>query len=215
MNQTPGTPKRVPRTGAPGGDVPGGDVPGGDVPGAGPRNTGAASGAPSGPGGSGASGGASRGTRSRETASPATAAGRAAKADPRAAEAASGPAPKSAAEPAPVAEQGPQTEAGHGGNAAETGGLAERIADAVTACPGVASLKGGVVATHLPGRTVAGVSVGEGQVRVAVVARYGPPLAEIAGQIRASVTPLAPGMPIHVHIQDVRLPREGGRPSDA
>ncbi|MEV7966079.1 hypothetical protein AB0O34_08855 [Sphaerisporangium sp. NPDC088356] len=84
--------------------------------------------------------------------------------------------------------------------------LADRVAQAVTACPDVASLGGGPVATYLSGRTVAGVAVRETEVEVAVVVRYGRPLAEIAAEVRDAVGPLAPGLPIHVRITDIGAP---------
>ncbi|MEU8269064.1 hypothetical protein AB0B89_18085 [Sphaerisporangium sp. NPDC049002] len=89
--------------------------------------------------------------------------------------------------------------------------LADRVADAVRACPDVASLAGGPVATYLSGRTVPGVAVRETEVEVAVVVRYGRPLAEIAAEVRDAVGPLAPGLPIHVRITDIGEP---GKPRD-
>ncbi|MEO3813694.1 hypothetical protein ABGB17_32260 [Sphaerisporangium sp. B11E5] len=92
------------------------------------------------------------------------------------------------------------------------GELAERIARAVRGCPGVAGLAGGPVATHLPGRAVHGVSVREHEVRVAVVAEYGRPLAEVAAGVRDAVEPLMPGEPVDVSVEDVRLPSRPGSP---
>ncbi|MFC4535044.1 hypothetical protein [Sphaerisporangium dianthi] len=85
-------------------------------------------------------------------------------------------------------------------------GLADRVARAVQGCPDVASLAGGPVATYLAGRTVAGVAVRDTEVEVAVVARYGRPLAEIAAEVRAAVEPLVPGLPVHIRIDDIALP---------
>ncbi|WP_131745301.1 hypothetical protein [Frankia sp. Cppng1_Ct_nod] len=69
------------------------------------------------------------------------------------------------------------------------------IADAVAGCPAVAALSpgpSGDVATHIPGRRVVGVRTAPAGVAIHVVARFGPTMAEIAGQIRAAVTAVAP-----------------------
>lgn len=83
---------------------------------------------------------------------------------------------------------------------------ADAIAAAVLACPGVASLYGGPLnefAAYLPGRTVAGVRLAEDRVEVHVVARYGTVLPAVAGEVRAAVVPLAAGLPVEVHIDDL------------
>lgn len=87
--------------------------------------------------------------------------------------------------------------------------LADRIAAAVTSCPGVAALTelpGIPVATYLPGWIVSGVAIRPGQVEVCVVARYGPPLPQIAEQVRQAVAALAPGRAVDVVIGDITLP---------
>ncbi|WP_248964414.1 hypothetical protein [Sphaerisporangium perillae] len=84
--------------------------------------------------------------------------------------------------------------------------LVDRIAQAVEHCPDVVSLAKGPVATYLSGRTVPGVAVRDTEVEVAVVARYGRPLAGVAAEVRAAVEPLVPGLPIHVRIEDIALP---------
>jgi hypothetical protein len=101
---------------------------------------------------------------------------------------------------------------------AEVAELADRIVRAVTGCPAVAGLAdvpGGPVATYLTGRVVSGVAVRPGEVEVSVVARSGPPLLEVAAQVRQAVTPLVPGRAVHVVIGDITLrgPEEsaGGR----
>lgn len=83
--------------------------------------------------------------------------------------------------------------------------LADRIASAVAGCPGVAALATGPLATYLPGRTVAGVAIRDTDVQIAVIARYGPPLSEVAAQVRAAVAPLVPGLRLDVHIDDIQL----------
>ena len=74
----------------------------------------------------------------------------------------------------------------------EVAELADRIAATVTRCPDVAGLTqnpGTPVATYLPGRTVSGVAVWLAEVEICVVARYGPPLAQVAAQVRQAVGP--------------------------
>ena len=88
--------------------------------------------------------------------------------------------------------------------------LADRIAAAVTRCPGVARLTqipDMPVATYLPGRTVSGVAVRPAEVEICVVARYGPPLPQIAAQVRQAVEPLVPGRVVDVVIGDIAPPR--------
>jgi hypothetical protein len=92
---------------------------------------------------------------------------------------------------------------------AEVAALADRIAAAVTGCPDVAGLTqnpGVPVATYLPGRTVSGVAVRPAQAEVCVVARYGPPLARVAAQVREAVEPLVPGRVVDVMIGDITPP---------
>jgi len=102
---------------------------------------------------------------------------------------------------------------------AEGAELADQIVAAVTSCPGVAGLTqipGIPVATYLPGRTVSGVAVRAGEVEVCVVARYGPPLPQIAEQVRQAVAPLVPDRVVDVVIADIALPgaepERAGRP---
>jgi hypothetical protein len=62
---------------------------------------------------------------------------------------------------------------------------ADQISAAVLACPDVAGMSAGAfgeIRSYLPGRTVPGVRLGDESVEVHVVARYGPPLPEVAGQ---------------------------------
>ncbi|MGB6455774.1 MAG: hypothetical protein WBH47_14955 [Streptosporangiaceae bacterium] len=83
--------------------------------------------------------------------------------------------------------------------------LADRIAAAVAACPLVAGLADGPVATYLPGRIVPGVAVREHLVVIAVVVRYGP-LADAARQVHAAASRVAPGFAVEVRIEDLQLP---------
>jgi uncharacterized alkaline shock family protein YloU len=88
--------------------------------------------------------------------------------------------------------------------------LADRIAAAVTRCPDVAGLTqvpDMPVATYLPGRTVSGVAVRPADVEISVVARYGPPLPQVAAQVRQAVEPLVPGRVVEVVIADITSPQ--------
>ena len=88
----------------------------------------------------------------------------------------------------------------------EVAELADRIAATVTKCPDVAGLTqnpGFPVATYLPGRTVAGVAVRPSEIEICVVARYGPPLTQVAAQVRQAVEPLVPGRVVDVVIGDI------------
>ena len=88
--------------------------------------------------------------------------------------------------------------------------LADRIAAAVTGCPDVAGLTqipGTPVATYLPGRTMSGVAVRPAEVEICVVARYGPPLPQVAAQVRQAVEPLVPGRVVDVVIADITSPQ--------
>jgi hypothetical protein len=90
----------------------------------------------------------------------------------------------------------------------EVGELADRIAATATGCPDVAGLTqnpGIPVATYLRGRTVSGVAVRPAEVEICVVARYGPPLAQVAAQVRRAVAPLVPGRVVDVVIGDIAL----------
>ncbi len=85
---------------------------------------------------------------------------------------------------------------------------ADAIAAAALACPGVAGLHGGPLnefAAYLPGRTVAGVCLGEERIEVHVVARYGAVLPALAERVRTAVTPVAAGRPVEVHIDDLEI----------
>jgi hypothetical protein len=89
--------------------------------------------------------------------------------------------------------------------------LADRVAAAVRECSTIARLAAGPVATHLPGRLVRGVAVRGGEVKVAVVARYGPPLPRVAADVRAAARQVDPGLRVEVLIEDIELPAAGTR----
>lgn len=87
----------------------------------------------------------------------------------------------------------------------------DTVAEAVVGCPAVARLSGGrsrEIATYLPGRSVTGVKVQSDSILVHVVGRYGFSVDEIARQVRTAVTALAPGLPVHVGVDDLELAEE-------
>ena len=91
------------------------------------------------------------------------------------------------------------------GRTAADAATADAIAAAVAACPAVVSLAGGgpgLIATYLPGRRVDGVRLAPDRVAVSVVGLEGIPVAVLADQVRAAVGPLAPGLPVDVHVAD-------------
>lgn len=87
---------------------------------------------------------------------------------------------------------------------------ADAVAEAALGCPCVLSLATqgpALLATHLPGRRVVGVSIREDACEVGVVLRLdGRPLPELAEEVRRAVEPVAGGRPVHVTITDVVLP---------
>ena len=87
-------------------------------------------------------------------------------------------------------------------------------------CPHVQELSAGpfgVVATYLPGRRIPGVVIradrsGAPVVEVHVVARYGPPVPEVAAEVRAAVAGVAgPRRSVTVVVDDLAVPgRDAG-----
>ncbi len=101
---------------------------------------------------------------------------------------------------------------------AAVGADADRIREAVLACPDVVGLFGGAfgeIRSYLPGRSVAGVRVDEERVQVHVVARYGPPLTEVATQIGSALAPLLADRPLRVVVEDIVVPGEAAEPDGA
>ncbi|WP_218616127.1 hypothetical protein [Pseudonocardia abyssalis] len=86
---------------------------------------------------------------------------------------------------------------------------ARAVAAAVAAHPGVARLDGGpwgTVTSHLPGRArVDGVRLGVGaeSVEIAVVARLGVPLPQLADELAAAVRGVLGPVPVDVTFSDV------------
>lgn len=95
--------------------------------------------------------------------------------------------------------------------------LADEIAAAVLAVPGVAGLHAGTfgeVATYLPGRRVTGVRVRPDVTEVHVVLSWGAPVLPTADAIRAAVAPLA-ATRVDVTVQDVVTLDEKAAPAKA
>ena len=92
-----------------------------------------------------------------------------------------------------------------------TGDRADRAAEvaaAVLGHPSVARLDGGpfgTVASHLPGRRVVGVRIGDGDepVELAVVVRLGTPLPQLAEELAGLVRGLIGPVPVEVTFADV------------
>jgi hypothetical protein len=85
----------------------------------------------------------------------------------------------------------------------------DAVAAAVRDCGGVSGLHGGrygEVATYLPGRTVPGVVVGGGRVRVQVRSRWGVEAPLLAAQITTALAPLTGHHPVDVLIADIDDP---------
>ena len=85
----------------------------------------------------------------------------------------------------------------------------DAVAVAVRACAGVSGLDGGQfgeVATYLPGRTVQGVVVGGGRVRVQVRSRWGVEAPLLAALITMGLGPLTGRRPVDVVIADIDDP---------
>jgi hypothetical protein len=83
---------------------------------------------------------------------------------------------------------------------------ADEMAERVRNCPDVARLSGGPfgsVATYLPGARLPGVALRDHEVEIAVVARQGRPLPEIAEEVREAVGGLVGDRPVHVIIDDL------------
>jgi voltage-gated potassium channel Kch len=88
------------------------------------------------------------------------------------------------------------------------GETVEAIAAAVLASPAVARLHGGrfnTVASYLPGRRVVGVAVTPSEITVGVVGHYPNTVAQIAGQVRAAVAAVVPGVAVTVAVEDMDI----------
>ncbi|WP_416953399.1 hypothetical protein ACNKF0_15150 [Nocardioides sp. T5] len=89
--------------------------------------------------------------------------------------------------------------------------LADRVASAVLAVPGVHDLHGGVlgeVATYLPGRRVTGVRLRDGDTQVHLVLSWGAPITATTDEVRSRVAEIVPGT-VHVAVEDIAAPGAG------
>lgn len=89
--------------------------------------------------------------------------------------------------------------------------LAEQVAAAVLAQPGVAGLHGGVfgaVATYLPGRRLTGVRIGDGDepVELGVVLHLDRPIPDVVRALRRTVSAMCGGAAVDIVVADVALP---------
>lgn len=92
--------------------------------------------------------------------------------------------------------------------------LADRVAAAIVAVPGVARMHSGTfgeVATYLPGRKVVGVRLRDDVTEVHVALVWGVDVMATADAVRAAVQPVT-GTPVDVCVQDV-LPEAGPEPA--
>ena len=90
----------------------------------------------------------------------------------------------------------------------------DELAARAASCGSVARLSPGPVgevATYLPGRRVPGVRVRDDGIEIHVVGRWGVRVADIAADVRAAIRPIAPGVPVDVHMDDVDVPSDGER----
>jgi hypothetical protein len=86
----------------------------------------------------------------------------------------------------------------------------DAVAAVVAGCAGVSGLDGGQygeVTTYLAGRTVPGVAVGDGRVRVQVRAAWDTEIPRLAAEIAAALAVVAKSRPVDVMIADIDDPR--------
>jgi hypothetical protein len=99
------------------------------------------------------------------------------------------------------------------GDAVIDGVDVDAVAASVLACAGVSGLDGGLyheVATYLPGRTVDGIAVAGGRVRVQIRSRWGAEAPVLATLIKITLAPLAGSRPVDVTIADIDDPPDPG-----
>lgn len=83
------------------------------------------------------------------------------------------------------------------------------VARRVLACPGVAGLSAGpwgAAVTYLPGRRVTGVRLSPAAVEVHLIARYGPSVGELAGQVRAALAGQVGGRQVDIVVEELADP---------
>jgi len=84
--------------------------------------------------------------------------------------------------------------------------LADRIAAAVRAVPGVADLHPGMfgeVGTYLPGRRVPGVRIKDGAVEVHLSVVFNASVQKAAAAVRSAVNAQLPGATVDIIVEDV------------
>jgi len=84
--------------------------------------------------------------------------------------------------------------------------LADSIAEAILAVPGVAALHPGMfgeVGTYLPGRRVTGVRITDDTVDVHVTVHEGVDVRGTAAAVRDAVVLVAPGSTVDVTVEDI------------
>jgi len=87
----------------------------------------------------------------------------------------------------------------------------DTIAALVLACPAVAGLSAGpfgAAATYLVGRKVAGIRITPDTVEVHVVARFGPTVGELAGQVRSALAGRVLGRTVDIVVEDLADPTD-------
>lgn len=90
----------------------------------------------------------------------------------------------------------------------DRGDLADRVAAAVLAVPGVHDLHGGMlgeVATYLPGRRVNGIRLLDGVTQVHVVLEWAAPMSATVDAVRSAAAAIVPGT-VHLAVEDVAPP---------
>jgi len=90
------------------------------------------------------------------------------------------------------------------------GDLADRVASAVLAVPGVVDLSGGIageIATYLPGRRVPGIRLGDGGAQVHVVVAPDAQIPRLAAAVQDAVRRVGPQR-VDVHVDDLREPEQ-------
>lgn len=110
----------------------------------------------------------------------------------------------------PAGDQGAGTQSGAQGQLAsgDQGRLADAVAAAALAVPGVVDLHTGAfgeVATYLVGRRVPGVQIRPQGCAVHLVLAWGAPVLATADLVRAAVEPLV-GTPVDISVEDVLAP---------
>ena len=89
----------------------------------------------------------------------------------------------------------------------------DAVAERAAGCRSVVRLSPGTlgeVATYLPGRRVPGVRLTKGRIEVHVVAQWDVRVPDLAAEVRAAVKPIAAGLAVDVHVDDVAVPGEDG-----